>query len=179
MKDRRTFYWMVPYLILGGVILLGVFLVRAPAVEGVESFSFVSGTEYNVGEAGQIVVEARYPSGLSAFNISPMDLNMSVYLSFGNESVVFSNVTGFPSACRIKAWYPDKSLFLEVLANESSSGNQFTSFVVPNVTGVYEYQAICNLNGMRLGVISKSFHVSEFQNESSSLFRRPRAEITK
>jgi hypothetical protein len=109
---------------------------------------FVSGTEYNVGEDGQVIVEVR-------------DRN-------GNQ--VQSN-------CTIKIWYPDKSLFLTDVGVLSSAGNSYINFTAPNVSGIYEYQANCTAFG-RYAVISKSFHVSPFQNETLSKLRRIRAEVT-
>lgn len=107
---------------------------------------FVSGTEYNVGEAGQVIVEVRNQAGSS----------------------VATN-------CTMSVWYPDKSLFLSQLGQPSATGNQYVNFTIPAVTGVYEYQANCTLPGNRDAVVSKSFHVSEFQNETLTKLRRIKA----
>jgi len=107
---------------------------------------FVSGTEYNVGEAGQVIVEVRDRAGSS----------------------VATN-------CTLSVWYPDKSLFLQQQGQASVTGNQYVNFTVPAVTGVYEYQANCTLPGPRSAVVSKSFHVSEFQNETLTKLRRIKA----
>ena len=96
---------------------------------------FVSGTEYVSGELGQVIVEARFLNGSSALG-----------------------------SCTLLSWYPDKSLFFSVGGNLSVSGNVYTEFVVANVTGVYEYQAQCTYTNGKNGTISKSFHVSAFQN---------------
>jgi len=112
---------------------------------------FVSGTEYNVGEAGQVIIEARFENGSSAL-LYPC---------------VFSIV------------YPNKLTFLVQNGTTGSNGNQYVMFTVPNVTGVYEYQANCTLVTGNQGVISKSFHVSEFQNATNVLLHRVNAEITK
>jgi hypothetical protein len=113
--------------------------------------AFVSGTEYNVGERGQVIVEARFNNGSSAI----------------------------ASNCTIKVWYPDKSLFLSELSFLSTADNQFIEFVVPNMTGVYEYQATCPLSVGSNNTVSKSFHVSEFQNETLTNLRRVRAVMTR
>jgi len=112
---------------------------------------FVSGTEYNIGEAGQVIVEARFVNGSSAF----------------------------VGSCLLSVWYPDKSLFVSQNGTTGSNGNQYIEFTVPDVTGVYEYQADCPLVTGD-GVVSKSFHVSEFQNETTvKLLRRIKAVVPK
>lgn len=95
------------------------------------SLSFVSGTEYKYGDAGQVIVEARDKNG----------------------SAVQTN-------CTVDVWYPDKMVFIaNVSTNTSASGNSFIDFIVPNVKGVYEYQANCTVHNKQM-VVSKSFHVS-------------------
>jgi len=111
---------------------------------------FVSGTEYNVGEVGQVITEARYLNGTSALQ-----------------------------NCSFTIWYPDKTLFMTDLGVNSTSGNQYINFTTPNATGVYEYQAQCNLDNGRFGVLSKSFHVSEFQNDTSVKLNRVKAVIAR
>jgi len=113
--------------------------------------SFVSGTEYNIGEAGQVIVEARFSNGTSALSAS----------------------------CLMSIWYPDKSLFLLGNGTTGSNGNQYVQFTVPNMTGVYEYQAICPMVTGKNGTVSKSFHVSEFQNATTARLNRIKAGITK
>jgi hypothetical protein len=112
---------------------------------------FVSGTEYNIGEQGQVIAEARYANGTSAL------VN-----------------------CSFSIWYPDKLPFIiSELGNLSVSGASYVGFTVPNSTGVYEYQAQCDMEGAKTGVISKSFHVSEFQNDTSTKLNRVRAVMVK
>ena len=60
-----------------------------------------------------------------------------------------------------------------------SDGNQYVNFTIPNVTGVYEYQASCLLTNGFFGTVSKSFHVSEFQNETLSKLRHIKAVMPK
>lgn len=152
MADDRVTVGVVS-LVVVCILVLGfvVWLARtsSPPVWDVPVLQFVSGTEYNVGEAGQVIVEARYANGSSALD-----------------------------SCVMSIWYPDKSLFLSENATNGPNGNQYVSFTVPNSTGVYEYQAQCVLLGNVSGVVSKSFHVSEFQNETSSQLRRPKAWVT-
>lgn len=114
------------------------------------TLGFVSGTEYNIGESGQVIVEVRDQQGSS----------------------VATN-------CTVSVWYPDKTLFLSQQGQSSVTGNPYINFTVPAVTGVYEYQANCTLSGNRYAVASKSFHVSEFQNETLTKLRRIRAEVVK
>jgi hypothetical protein len=140
-------------MVFGGVLVLVIviavlFPMKAVKIQDVgPTLVFVSGTEYNIGEAGQVIVEARYKNGSSAL----------------------------VGLCLMTIWYPDKSLFLTQNALVESNGNQYVNFTVPNMTGVYEYQSNCSI-----GVVSKSFHVSEFQNETTEkLLRRIKAVTTK
>jgi hypothetical protein len=79
--------------------------------------------------------------------------------------------------CDFTIWYPDKTVFLSERGNLSAGGGEYVKFTVPNVTGVYEYQAQCELQTGGLGVVSKSFHVSEFQNDTSVKLNRVKAVI--
>jgi len=118
-----------------------------------ESFSlqFVSGTEYSVGEAGQVIVEARFSNGSSAI-VSP---------------------------CNMSIWYANKTLYLVNDSSTSTSGNEFIDFTVPNATGVYEYQASCAFVTGGSSIVSKSFHVSEFQNQTATRLGRVRAVLAR
>jgi hypothetical protein len=109
--------------------------------------SFVSGTEYNIGEAGQVIVEARFANGTSALS----------------------------GTCGMAIWYPDKLVFMMQNGTTGPNGNQYVNFTIPNKTGVYEYQAVCPLVTNINGTISKSFHVSEFQNFTTERLNRIRA----
>ena len=94
--------------------------------------NIVSNTEYYIGDAGQVIAEVR------AMNGSNLQAN-----------------------CTISIWYPDKSSFLVASAQNSASGNYFTNFTAPNVTGVYEYRASCLVARNNQTVVgSKSFHIS-------------------
>lgn len=117
----------------------------------VPTMQFVSGTEYNIGEAAQVIVEARFANGTAAFS----------------------------GACSFSVWYPNKTIFMVQNGTTGSNGNQYVSFVVPNQTGVYEYQAVCPLVTSINGTISKSFHVSEFQNFTTERLNRIRAVTAK
>ena len=87
---------------------------------------------------------------------------------------------GTSTACNITVWYPDKSVFINATNSTAApSENQYIDFTVPNSTGIYEYQAVCTLAGNKTGVISKSFHVSEFQNDTSTKLNRIRAVMPK
>jgi hypothetical protein len=92
---------------------------------------FVSGTEYVPGQDGQVIVEARYANGTSALDV-----------------------------CSMTVWYPDKSVFFVANGTIGANGNEYVNFIVPDIDGVYEYQAICILQGGKIGTASKSFHVS-------------------
>lgn len=144
--------WSV--VIVGTVLGVVAFLwwsAKPTGMMDVPMMSFVSGTEYNIGEAGQVIVEARFANGTSALSAS----------------------------CLMSIWYPDKSLFLLGNGTTGVNGNQYVQFTVPNMTGVYEYQAICPMVTGRNGTVSKSFHVSEFQNLTTERLNRIKARITK
>lgn len=96
------------------------------------TMQIVSGTEYLPGDAGQIIVEARFQNGTSAL----------------------------AGTCLLSVWYPDKSIAFLMNGTTGPNGNQYGNFTVPNVTGVYEYQAVCPLSTFINGTVSKSFHVA-------------------
>jgi hypothetical protein len=133
--------------VVGGLLWVLPKMVRVSTWD-VAPLTFVSGTEYNIGEAGQVIVEARYANGTSALQ-----------------------------GCEMTIWYPNKGVYVVENATFGPNGNQYIEFTVPNVTGVFEYQAICTLEGNRTGVLSKSFHVSEFQNDTSTKLNRVRAVV--
>ena len=133
----KFFYSVLVLLGLASIVLFASFLTNfssSPLVfsdDGV-FLSFVSGTEYSFGDAGQVIVEVR-----------------------DRNSVPVASV------CYVSIWYPDKSLFMDsVLANSSVTGNYYVAFIVPQVRGVYEYQANCTVNAQSR-IVSKSFHVSQ------------------
>jgi hypothetical protein len=126
-------------------LVIGVFIVAAIAfgvvvlllkMLGSEdpewSIGFVSGTEYRWGETGQIIVEVRDRNG------NPVQ-----------------------SGCNASIYYPNKTAYISnySMVSSGASGNSYMSFTVPNVTGIFEYQAKCVAMG-RLQVASKSFHVN-------------------
>lgn len=145
--------WQTVLIIIGAVLVVGAvsWVIEWRTQVGtwdVPVLQFVSGTEYNVGEFGQVITEARYLNGSSALQ-----------------------------ACNFTIWYPDKLPFVVVVGVSSVSGNQYMNFTVPNLTGVYEYQAQCLYDNGKFGVVSKSFHVSEFQNDTSTKLNRVKAVI--
>lgn len=145
-------YWWVAVLAVVCVTIAASVLIdsNTPSiVEQVATMRFVSGTEYNVGEQGQVIAEVRLPNG------QPVPVN-----------------------CSFTIWYPDKTQFLQENGTTAASGNQYINFTIPDTTGVYEYQANCTWQG-RSAIASKSFHVSEFQNETLTKLRRIRAEHVK
>lgn len=152
MKDGfgKFLAWASVFVMVLSVVGIFVYLQRQVVLDQGPILQFVSGTEYMPGEAGQIIVEARYINGSSAL-----------------------------TTCDLLCWYPDKTVFLNMVGNVSSSGNIYVEFVVPNVTGVYEYQAQCNYTNGKNGIISKSFHVSEFQNDIYTKLNRIKAVMPK
>ena len=115
-------------------------------------------------------------------------INMSVVTLPAYPAILEMFVYGYsdittvlePGKCRISIWYPNKTIFVNAtLADLAPSGNQYIDFTVPNATGVYEYQAECLLRGNKTGIISKSFHVSEFQNDTYAKLNRIKAVMPK
>ena len=142
------------WLCLFGICFAAIYFF-APDISPVEedvgdqgTLRFVSGTEYNIGEAGQVIAEVRKNDG--------------------------SPIPG--TNCSFTVWYPDKTQFLQQYGATGPSGNQYVNFTIPGITGVYEYQANCSWNPGKTSIASKSFHVSEFQNETLTKLRRIRAE---
>jgi uncharacterized protein YfaS (alpha-2-macroglobulin family) len=151
--DDVTKVTLVIVLTVGALAVMVFFIaVRSGPTDvwDIPALQFVSGTEYNIGEQGQVITEARYLNGTSALQ-----------------------------NCTFAIWYPAKTLFADGNGTLSTSGNQYLAFIVPNATGVYEYQAQCTYDNGRFGVISKSFHVSEFQNDTSTKLNRVRAVMIK
>jgi hypothetical protein len=138
---------------IAGVAIIAYFAMilfaKSDVVED-PALQFVSGTEYNIGEEGQVIVEARFGNGTSALQ-----------------------------GCEMSIWYPDKTVFIIENATAGANGNEYVVFTVPNVTGVYEYQADCTLTTNKRGIVSKSFHVSSFQNDTSVKLNRVQAVIIK
>lgn len=149
MEDR-TKLAVVMAVLLVAIGALSFFMMHPEKATDHPDLSFVSGTEYNIGEAGQVIVEARFANGSSAL-----------------------------AACQLLAWYPDKSLFFNMSGAVSISGAEYVDFVVPNKTGVYEYQAQCSYLGGGSNVVGKSFHVSEFQNDTFTKLNRIKAVMPK
>ena len=86
------------------IVIIGtVVKLNSNSNEPLVNMVFVSGTEYNVGEQGQVIVEARFLNGSSAIN----------------------------GACNLTVWYPDKSVYLSVPSISSASGAEYTGFVIP------------------------------------------------
>jgi hypothetical protein len=122
-----------------------VFVLNIQYSEPVLSGQFVSGTEYNVDEEGQVIVEIRDKDGVAV-----------------------------QTNCTVNVWYPNKTLWISQVASVSDTGNSWINFTTPYLTGVYEYQANCTAKG-KVMVMSKSFHVSTFQNDTLTKLNRIKA----
>jgi hypothetical protein len=75
-----------------------------------------------------------------------------------------SGVDIYTSAlCNASVWYPDKSVFVDndTMLLSDANGNAFIEFLIPNIDGVYEYQARCMVQDGRTLVASHSFHVTK------------------
>lgn len=149
-KTAMVGYVVVAVMATAAIVLFFIATRGPTETWDIPVLQFVSGTEYNVGEQGQVITEARYLNGTSALQ-----------------------------NCTFAIWYPDKVLFMTGIGANSTSGNQYINFTTPNATGVYEYQAQCTFDNGRFGVLSKSFHVSEFQNDTSTKLNRVKAVIAR
>lgn len=65
------------------------------------------------------------------------------------------------ATCYASILYPNKTAFItdQNMQFQSGPGTHYINFSVPNVEGVYEYQARCEYNGINY-TTSKAFHVS-------------------
>jgi hypothetical protein len=151
MSDSLKLWGMLGMVLLCVGIFGAITMLGGDREPEFPDLGFVSGTEYNIGEAGQVIVEARFNNGSS----------------------------GIAPPCEIKIWYPSKFLWIQENTTTSASDNEFINFTTPNVTGIYEYQAMCPMVVGPAKTISKSFHVSSFQNETSQRLNRMRAVMPK
>jgi len=132
-------------------------LLIVGAVAGIRVFGFgdganlvfVSGTEYQQGEVGQVIVKVQ--------NV------------FGNPITA--------DWCNVTIYYPDKSLFVnnQSMTQGGAPGSWYYTFVTPYTQiGVYEAYVQCQVTlpaGARILGASKAFHVSQtltMLNESAS-----------
>lgn len=112
------------------MITVALFSKTTISLDGTQ-VNIVSGTEYEPGETGKIVVEIR-----DRFS-NPLEANCSVTILYPEGSV----------------WVNDDWM------NETVIGTYFYDFTVQNITGIYEYSTSCQ-RGSRNYVVGKSFHVS-------------------
>jgi len=97
------------------------------------TLTMVSGTEYVMGDAGQIIVELR---NRTFDPISDAECNTTIQ---------YYNKTTF---------IRDGQMILGTI------GTFYYNFTVPDVPGVYEYSVLCMRNGKKY-IIGKSFHVQD------------------
>jgi len=112
--------------------------------------SFVSSTEYQSGEPGQIIVKVHNVYGIP--------------------------ITAY--GCNVSIYYPDKTLFVDsqAMTQGGAPGSWYYQFTPPfDKIGVYEAYVTCNVSlpGGRSRILSasKAFHVSQplsLINETSS-----------
>ena len=128
-------------------VLLGI-VGMAYGKSGVRTVTFVSGTEYQVGENGQTIVRV-----VNAFG-QPVSANW----------------------CNVTIYYPDKTKFVDnqPMTQGGAPGSWYYTFVTPNQIGVYEQSVVCEvttITGTRQIAAAKSFHVQQtltLVNETSS-----------
>jgi len=147
MKKKSLF-------VLAALTALAIIGVSAAYVHYTQSItpmlSFVSGTEYGFGEAGQIIVKVHNVYG------QPIAAN----------------------ECNVSIYYPDKTLFVDsqAMTQGGAPGSWYYQFDTPfDKIGVYEAYVTCNVSlpGGRSRIISasKAFHVSHplaLVNETAS-----------
>jgi len=65
----------------------------------------------------------------------------------GQFIVRVEDVYGTPknATCYVTILYPDKTIFLNQTMSQTQFGSFYVTFVVPNVSGVYEAHAFCNV----------------------------------
>jgi hypothetical protein len=101
------------------------------------TINIISGTEYDVGNMGQLVVEIRDK------NFNPIN-----------------------ATCFFTIFYPNKNYFVSSgnASGITDVGTYFYTFQVPSVEGVYEYSVSCT-KGAKTYVVGKSFHVRNYLAE--------------
>lgn len=124
-----------------GILALAVIVIGITVVAALGTFfdednvgmEITSRTEYIGGDIGQVLTDVRF---------------------------AISNMPA-PATCWASALYPDKTaLFTNEPMSGTVLGTYNYSFTVPNIEGVYEYQAICEVSPGRNVTRSKAFHVS-------------------
>jgi len=100
--------------------------------------SFVSGTEYQIGEAGSTII-----SVTNAFG-QPVSANW----------------------CNITIYYPDKTVFIDnqPMTQGGAPGSWYYEFTVPNQLGNYEQYVVCEVStitGTRQIAARKAFHAQQ------------------
>jgi hypothetical protein len=132
----------IPYVIEGIMFMIIIVLILASAnPRSADSkqqpsdltMTMVSGTEYVMGDMGQIIVELR---NRTFDPISDAECNTTIQ---------YHNKTTFVQ---------DGQMIL------GSIGTFYYNFTVPDVSGVYEYSVLCVRNGKKY-IIGKSFHVQD------------------
>lgn len=129
-------------LIIGCVVMSGCKnsgvtpVVYASGTEGVPLIRFISGTEYTYFDIGQTIVEI---------------LDYKIENKLAGE-------------CGVTILYPNKTIFITQQLNFTDGyGNYWNEFYIPNSTGVYEQEVVCNISGT-LVKGTHTFHVSELRN---------------
>ena len=134
----------------GFAIAIAVFAVIGVAgyVYGIEtaSLKFISGTEYQVGENGQVIVRVvdAYGNGITA------------------------------DWCNATIYYPDKTKMTDNVAMTSggATGSWYYNFTAGTQIGVYEEQVVCHTSTPNRDIgAGSSFHVSQtltMLNETAS-----------
>ena len=107
-------------------------------------------------------VSANTVYGWNGRNIISGTVHQSSLLSTKDVYDVVNGTVAIPAAqCLASVWFPDKTLFVtnQTMALSDSNGNAYIDFTVPDIDGVYEYQAVCQI-GNRTLIASHSFHVT-------------------
>jgi len=136
--------------LLFAVAILGVSIVTAVHGFGVGAkIVFISGTEYQKGEPGQVIVRV-----VNAWGV-PISADY----------------------CNVTVYYPDKTKFIDnqAMTQGGAPGSWYYTFTTPfTQIGVYEEYVICGVTlpaGQRTIGAGSSFHVSQtltMINETSS-----------
>jgi len=140
----RKLWLFVIVALLGLLSVGGAYYGR----HGYRAISFVSGTEYQIGERGSTII--------------------SVTDVFGNPVSA--------DWCNVTIYYPDKTVFVDnqPMTQGGASGSWYYEFTVPNQLGNYEQYVVCQvttITGKRQISARKAFHAQQtltLVNETSS-----------
>ena len=133
MEEEQKSMVVVAYIVAAVLFLFGSIAGYLYFAGGSDELTvnMVSGTEYQPGQMGKIIVELR-----------------------NRNSVALS------ANCTATVLYPNGTTWISAVPmGQTSLGTYFHNFTISNVTGVYEYSTDCQ-RGSKNYIVGKAFHVS-------------------